>query len=297
MHYYKTLLFILLYSGYAAGNVLSPHPHITIWIHGTRQFFSRYFFQKYFFCPPGLHLASSLDSNLHIKEIAYLLHEVDPMRFDLEWFYIYGWSGRLSYQARYEAACTLYKLILTVREEYRKKYGHWPVIRLITHSHGGNVALNLAKVEDHPAFCIDELILLACPVQDQTKALTAHYCFKRIISLYSKWDTLQVGDPQGLHFRWGREPEFCTEKPSSWFCGRIFPCHPHIAQAAIMINNGYLSHVGFLRNQFIKLLSTILDEIEEQNYFGTNTTIRMQTGTKRLWQLQAPFFRKSQPAT
>ena len=46
-----------------------------------------------------------------------------------------------------------------------------PIFKLITHSHGGNVALYLAPIaEEDPlnAVTIEELILLACPVQVET---------------------------------------------------------------------------------------------------------------------------------
>lgn len=61
-------------------------------------------------------------------------------------YYTFGWSGFISKEARRKEALYLHNAL---SEELKKFYaqGISPKIRLITFSHGGNVALNLAAVE------------------------------------------------------------------------------------------------------------------------------------------------------
>jgi len=57
-----------------------------------------------------------------------------------------------------------------------------PKVTLISHSHGGNVALNLAAIaEKESPLSIERLILLACPVQQETAALVDAPMFKKFM--------------------------------------------------------------------------------------------------------------------
>lgn len=61
-------------------------------------------------------------------------------------FYTFGWSGLVSqYRRRYEAV-RLYNHLVEESEKFERQ-GITPKIRLIAHSHGGNVCLNLAAIE------------------------------------------------------------------------------------------------------------------------------------------------------
>ena len=125
-------------------------PNVTIWIHGTRGF--RPLDELVHAAPPGdnLQTVASLSNNYNrFKKLAATIADADPINYPFEHFYIFGWSGDFSFQVRHEAAQRLHKELETLVADYTKKYGHAPFIRLITHSHGGNVALNLATV-DHP---------------------------------------------------------------------------------------------------------------------------------------------------
>ena len=108
-------------------------------------------------------------------------------------YYTFGWSGLLSAQARLAAAGELGKALT---DEYRAlvTQGITPTIRIITHSHGGNVALNLATLALDDLPHIDELVLLGTPVQEETSALVHEELFGTIYNLYSLQDAAQGAD-------------------------------------------------------------------------------------------------------
>ncbi len=236
---------------------------ITIWIHGTRVFFSKFILPNFFYTRIGLHNALEFDKKYHIREIADILCQYQPSRYDIRDFYFYGWSGKLSFKARYKAAHKLFKLLINIINEYEQKYGHRPKIRIITHSHGGNVALNLAHFNIDLALIIDELILLACPVQNRTCHLSKHEMFKKIYSLYSRFDSFQIIDPQRVYY-WLKKDTFGSsyEKPDSFFSRRRFDPHSTIKQVPLKFNNRGIMHIEFITNKFVTALPAILDEID-----------------------------------
>ncbi len=63
-----------------------------------------------------------------------------------ELFYTFGWSGLISQHSRRYEAIRLYNA-LTEELTRLKEKGIFPRIRLIAHSHGGNLCLNLAAVQ------------------------------------------------------------------------------------------------------------------------------------------------------
>lgn len=62
-------------------------------------------------------------------------------------FYTFGWSGLLSQSQRRIEAVRLYNALATEVAHYQH-IGTQPKIRLIAHSHGGNLCLNLAAIND-----------------------------------------------------------------------------------------------------------------------------------------------------
>lgn len=232
-------------------------PAVTIWIHGTR-LLPKNMFQRYFFCKQGLHHFSELDSYYHIHKIAATISASDPALFPAQTFYLFGWSGLLSFKEREAAAHDLYVALKKVREEYKMNYGHEPTIRIIAHSHGGNVALLLEKVKDEEdtSFCITDLILLACPVQSQTMHYAASPTFGKVYSLFSLLDVMQVVDPQGL------QKESKMEKVPL-FSQRYFPHHEKIEQVAIKKNNRSIMHIEFIQLNFVAQLPYLISEINK----------------------------------
>lgn len=60
-------------------------------------------------------------------------------------YYIFGWTGLVSQKRRRQEAVRLYNEICEEYEQY-ENIGIHPKIRILTHSHGGNLCLNLAAV-------------------------------------------------------------------------------------------------------------------------------------------------------
>lgn len=185
------------------------HKKITVWIHGTRGAVllpvgmnARTKAVEKSICtvPMGLHKASEIDPSFHAHTIAQILSNADKAQFNRKDFYAFGWSGHLDAQARKQAAQELYTQLNQLVMNHIVQHAAVPHITLITHSHGGNVALNLAAVapEDNP-LTIDRVILLACPVQQETAGLADAPMFKSIYACHSHNDQIQILDPQGLH--------------------------------------------------------------------------------------------------
>src|SRR3972149_1195824 len=185
---------------YAHPPSLLNNPPITVWIHGTR-FIRRPVFHTFFKDTPSLKLASDLAPDYHLHHIAKTLHKTAPEIFPWETLYLFGWSGKLREKVRLEAAEQLYKELHRITAEYKMKYKTDPIIRIIGHSHGGNVALYLGKMAQphHETLRIKELVLLACPVQTKTKTHMHSDIFEQTYAIYSTLDLVQVLAPQFVY--------------------------------------------------------------------------------------------------
>ena len=235
---------------------LSPPPQppkqVVIWVHGTRmqehiapKSAKNKLFGKLSYSPSGLHAVDNVDKTLHLRKMAETLHTADPEHFDTHHTYLFGWSGKLRSIEREKAALALYTALKSLQSEYENMYKVCPPIMMITHSHGGNVALNLATIPENN-ITIDNLVLLACPVQKETAHLITSPLFTRVYSLHSHRDAVQVLDPQGLHlakkaFEKVRQTSFFNavhnlfrnENNNKLFSERHFNPHATLKQAAI----------------------------------------------------------------
>lgn len=248
-------------------------PTITVWIHGTK-LFPRQVLKNLFHAPKGLIPAQEFDRKYHLRMIAETLAESNPERYPIEHIYLFGWSGALDFNERIKAARDLQRVLKKLIQQYEEKHGVRPRIRLITHSHGGNVALNLARVNDKQnPIVIDELILLACPVQQNTEHFVADHMFKEVFVLYASLDLLQVIDPQGLY-----------KENQNWplFSQRRFPPQKNVIQVKIKLNGRALFHSDFIRLQFINLLPAIIDKLRLWHEKAMHEEIDAETKHKML---------------
>lgn len=221
-------------------------PTITVWIHGTRIIFPN--------CPLGLCSATSLPDGHYLKDYAQELERWAPHQFPISMFYTFGWSGTLSCNERIRAARDLYIVLMNERKAIQKRTGVIPVIRLITHSHGGNLALNLARFKKlYPDLVIDELIMLACPVQQTMQKFMTSSLFKSIFHICSLTDPGQVIDPQGLYY-----------KKAPFFSGRWFNSYKKLIQASLIINDTPPSHTCFFKPPMAHILPWILETLKRQ---------------------------------
>ncbi len=226
---------------------------INIFIHGTLPPVAAAFVNKYD-APLGLHKGKSLKNAAFLRRIGYVLHEADPENFNIEHFYLFGWSGILSFNARKKAAQELYSVL---------KGAKGP-ITLIGHSHGGNVALYLAEVAKENGddkLLIDKAILLASPIQEVTTPYATCGFFKKVISIYSNTDMIQILDPQGLY---AETQNVVKNTKPPLFSKRHLPKGDNIIQARILLNKSNPAHIDFTRPKFLKNLPSIISLLEQK---------------------------------
>ncbi len=243
------------------------HPPVTVWVHGTR-FFPRKILKRFFHSNPGLHLATTIDPMYHMRTIAETLHRADPNKFPLETFYIFGWSGRLNFHEREKAARVLYKDLKPIIKNYQKNHGQSPKIQIITHSHGGNLVLNLPKAKDErdTEFEVAELILLACPVQKKTQRYLDDPLFKRVYAFYSSLDLVQIIAPQFSYKKkvvnkQNNTVRHITKMPL--FSSRAFDQHPKLVQTKIKLNGRGILHTEFVMPKFLRLLPMVMTKVDQ----------------------------------
>ncbi len=229
---------------------------VTIWIHGTMPslIVPKFAKKSFFYLDHGLVPITRYNHKDQLYKIATTLTESCPERFDIDHYYTFGWSGKLCFTERKKSAQELYHNIASLKESYMTTYDDPPYIRIITHSHGGNVVLNLAKVKkrDDPLI-IDELILLACPVQEKTKHLIANDCFNKVYAFYSGGDTIQILDPQGLYKK---------GKTKKLFSERTFDPHAKLRQTQVKMNGRSLMHIEFLWTSFFQYLPSLCNSLD-----------------------------------
>lgn len=251
----QTILIIiglsLLFNGLGATG--QDRPPITIWVHGSK-LTPTFAFNNFFYRMQGMHSALDYDIKYHKRTTAELLCQISPDQYALDQFYFFGWNGKLCFNERKNAAKELYATMLKLIDTYKAEYKQKPKIRIITHSHGGNVVLNLAKVQNpQRPLIVDELIMLCCPVQEKTKRLIEADCFGKVYAFYSSTDIYQIIDPQGLYKK---------GKAKKMFSERTFDHHDTLRQTCVELNGRSLMHIDFLLTRFLKHLPALCQEID-----------------------------------
>jgi hypothetical protein len=118
------------------------------------------------------------------------------LRDDHTYYATFGWSGLLSQQHRKQAGLALYNELIAFRSWCRATHGVDPCIRLITHSHGGTVALLLSEAEElkKQGLHIHLLFMLGVPFHKEIGHCLMSPLFGTIISGYSYGDKIQPRD-------------------------------------------------------------------------------------------------------
>ncbi|KKQ10502.1 MAG: hypothetical protein US22_C0061G0002 [candidate division TM6 bacterium GW2011_GWF2_36_6] len=124
-----------------------------------------------------------------------VLNSIDPEFYSDSSFYTFGWDGWLSNQSRIDNAKILYQSLFDLVQKLKTCYENVN-ITILAHSHGGNVALNLANAynELKSDLLIDKLVLIGTPVQSETSKFILSPIFKKIYSFYSDSDMVQIID-------------------------------------------------------------------------------------------------------
>ena len=138
-------------------------------------------------------------------------------------------------------------------------------IRLVTHSHGGNVALCLLNMidENKSPIVIDELVLMGCPIQKVTEDYAHAQCVKKIYNLYSEGDDVQKSDPQGLYPETYQKITTNILNNIRLLSGRTFDTEQdNLWQAEITLDGKDMGHMDFITPLFLLSLAQIILEID-----------------------------------
>lgn len=250
MKKYYLIISALLQSAF----FMADAPSITIYIHGSQVATKLLPKKDLWFCKQGLHHISNLpNSSMYVRD-AHLLHKGDSAIFDKRHYYTFGWPGKVDFACRKKAGSELYVALKQLLEHYHAQYNQYPAVTIITHSHGGNVALHM--VENLPFFAQESvalrLILCACPVQKATEHLITNPYVSWIYNLYSTADFIQTLD-------------FYSDNGDWRFPKRIF--HVNISnctQILVKINDKALGHVD-LWHTIIKHIPAIMHFAQEKS--------------------------------
>ncbi len=175
---------------------------ITIFIHGTQMHtlfrdkdISRFIIPSTQ-TPRGLHSIPTVPPHNQIRACMVALACADNRQFPLDGMYTYGWSGALDSLERSQAGKEFFDLIKALSQSYDDKYRKKAHITVITHSHGGNVLLEAARLHQTQDYIVDTAIMLALPVQNATKDAITSPFFNHIISLHSHDELVQILDQE-----------------------------------------------------------------------------------------------------
>lgn len=110
-------------------------------------------------------------------------------------YYAFGHLGVLSHRYRTSVAKTLYTELLEKVKEAHDVYETVKVV-IVTHSHGGTIALSMATIENElkKGLMIDDLVMFGTPLQGETAPLAYHPMFKRVMNCYALGDIMQGSD-------------------------------------------------------------------------------------------------------
>lgn len=219
---------------------------ITVWVHGARPFGNDT--QKY-----GLCHADEFEPSCDLNRLEKALYKADQVMFNPQNFYIYSWPGDLDFDERDAEGKNLYNQLVELTCRYKKENGVIPKIRLIAHSHGGNVALAMAPYNSQSCLVVDELFLLAVPVQVRTRSYIQSSMFKRVFALYSTLDIGQVGDPQGLYKNSGTSVLFSNFR---------FNVQENLLQVHTLLNGRACTHAQFIFD-LLPLLPAVIKELND----------------------------------
>lgn len=112
-------------------------------------------------------------------------------------YYTFGWSGLLNHDERCNAAALFYQDLKTYIAPLKQQNPNLK-IQVVAHSHGANMVLHTADVhnndKDPLTFNINELIVVAAPIQRETDCKSLDPFFENTYSVYSRADCVQKMD-------------------------------------------------------------------------------------------------------
>jgi len=228
---------------------------ITVFVHGTylmRKLFQYSHYRPLTYCPQGLSLAKDLPKYYHFHRMARGCVNCDSKSYNMDQFYVFGWkSEHVNDHTRNKAAKDLVDQLYDVVFDYYNEYGIVPKVRVLGFSHGGNVVLNMANHLPHYPDIEIEAWLFGTPIQLVNQNHIYSYCFRKIYSVYSKTDWIQVVDPQGI-----------KNRHADFWSNRTFDENAPCIQVDFLVNGQCISHDYY--NQLFQLFPKIKNAIDAQ---------------------------------
>jgi hypothetical protein len=229
----------------AAAEVPPSDKYVTVWVHGVNLLRPNE-------TNLGLWPAYTFVENNGLFNVGKYLVEADPVRFPADDVLVFSWAGTFDYKECEMAAGKLYDALVKMASQYdfqNKK------IRLIPFSYGGNIVFNLPKFKKpEDKLIIDEVVILAWPIQGYLVPMTKDPMFKKIFNVYSPGDIVQIIDPQGFCNRHGDAPLFTT---------RRLKRGENVLQTKILVNGRGCHHFGLCNKQFIAAFPMVIDELND----------------------------------
>lgn len=218
--------------------------NITVWVHGTYPALSLLTAQwspirKMVYVEPGLSLAQRLPDSYYFSQLARTISAQDPIEYDLQHFYVYGWhSSNVRPGHRIAEGAILYHKLNKLIKKYKKQQHEEINIRCVGFSHGGNVILNMLS---HLPFKIDgvklEVVLFGTPVQESTRHYINCCHVHKAYSFYSQGDWIQKIDVQKFHHNCPKDAPFLSQ--------RTFLDGDNVYQICLTINGKKIGHMKY----------------------------------------------------
>ena len=252
----QTTLFLLVGLTIST-NIYALRKNVTILVHGTGAGYKVKLGKSVRYCPEGLnHIQPGVDIGSYYLRKQKVL-SADTVRFDKDHFYAFGWTGKLGFKVRKSAGKRFAEQLAELLHAYKEKYTVYPDVRIITFSHGGNVALQIAEFADLlPGQVHIELIMFGSPIQASTEKFINHGLFKKVYNVFSEKDVVQRIDPQNLYAP--------IKDESSFFSRRIINKPSFICkQAKVTIKGKGLCHLDMMHG-VSSHTSYILDILDNQ---------------------------------
>lgn len=111
-------------------------------------------------------------------------------------YYVFGWSGELSKDAREKASEQLYWAVNSEYHRLSANHAHIE-IELYGHSHGNQLIFHLANIRNNHqehTWTVDRAILSAAPLHYEMARHAFHPLFHSVINIYSEGDMIQTLD-------------------------------------------------------------------------------------------------------
>lgn len=124
------------------------------------------------------------------------LLNISGVHAEIQNYAIFGWSGLLHNAARKKAGYELYQALCAYRDRIVLEYGSEPGITIVSHSHGGNVALYMAQaeIEQQKKLKVNYLVMYGSPMMAEMAHCIESDFFRNILMIYSRGDEIQPRD-------------------------------------------------------------------------------------------------------